>query len=129
MAHRSRGFRDEARGSCVPGWRAEDRAHPSSESRQPGSKSRLAGPCYARTAATGDLELTERGQRRLVGRLPFFVGGDGEIEIAEQAILQTVDPAVDCEVLPAFPRVARDTCRAHIRGLLDHVQFAQTRCT
>ena len=46
-------------------------------------------------------------------------------QIAHQAVLQSVDPAVHGELLSALPRVLHDGGLADVGHLLDHVELAQ----
>src|SRR5438445_116317 len=48
-----------------------------------------------------------------------------EAEIADPAVLQTVNPGVHVHHLSALPGVLDDGRLAHVARLLDHVQLAQ----
>src|SRR5687768_11109105 len=50
---------------------------------------------------------------------------DPDVEVAEQAVAERVDPAVDGDGLTLAPRVLDDRGAAHVRHLRGHVQLAQ----
>src|SRR5438309_12096468 len=71
------------------------------------------------------LAVTDRFQRSPIARLEFRRRGDAHAEMAEQPVLEPVNPAVDRERLAALPGVADDRRLTNVAHLLDHVQFAE----
>src|ERR1051325_5641821 len=57
--------------------------------------------------------------------LDFLPRADGHAEVANQAVVQPVNPAMHRKFLSALPRVAHDARLANVEHLLDHVQFAE----
>src|SRR5262245_9194151 len=51
---------------------------------------------------------------------------DTDAEIAQQAVVQAIDPAMNRDRLPLAPRVLDDRGLANVTHLLDHVQLAQS---
>jgi hypothetical protein len=69
------------------------------------------------------LPLTTVLKSELFGYLVQAV--DTNTEIFDQAILQTVNPAVDGQGLPTMPGVLNDGSSRQCSDLFDHVEFAQ----
>src|SRR5581483_12288841 len=63
------------------------------------------------------------GDSGLVSGLAFGGGAYSGVQVAQQSVLQSINPAVHRELLAPFPGLARDRRLAHVRHLLDHVQF------
>src|SRR5262245_7581176 len=55
--------------------------------------------------------------------------GDADAEVAQEAVADAVDPAVDGERLIAPPRFLHDGGLADVDRLLDHVELAETCVT
>jgi len=51
--------------------------------------------------------------------------GDGNIQVAQQSVLYSVNPPMDGEFLTALPGIAGDTGMADVGDLLDDVQLAK----
>jgi TRAP-type C4-dicarboxylate transport system substrate-binding protein len=79
-----------------------------------------------RRSATARSSLAAlRAEGRPVRRRGLVARGDGGVEVAQQAVLEAVDPAVHVQLLAARPGVLHDGGLAHVRHLLDDVQLAQ----
>ena len=55
----------------------------------------------------------------------FFCAGDGGFQVAEEAVFQAIDPAVDGEFLASLPCVAGNGGLADVGDLFDDVEFAE----
>lgn len=55
--------------------------------------------------------------------LQLRTGADAHAQVANQAIIQTVDPAMDSNGLSPLPGGLHDRRLAHIHHLFDHVQL------
>src|SRR5215211_3021042 len=61
----------------------------------------------------------------MVGLKRLIKAGDSDIEVAQQALMQAVDPAMHGEFLAAFPCIAGNAGVADVGDLLDNVQLAK----
>src|SRR5687768_12080109 len=67
----------------------------------------------------------QRGEGALVRRACVLRAAHRDVEIAQEAVADAVDPAVDGQFLAAFPGVARDRGLADVGDLFDDVELAQ----
>lgn len=65
------------------------------------------------------------GDGDAVGFGDFGAAGGGDVEVADEAVLKGVDPAVHGQLAAGFPRFLHHGGMADVQGLLHDVQFAQ----
>src|SRR4051812_36176583 len=80
-------------------------------------------PRAAHRDASG-IDAGQRGDRGFVSLQHRVARRNGGIEVAKQSILQPIYPAMQGNVLPAFPCLSQDRSLAHIDDLLDDIELA-----
>ena len=68
----------------------------------------------------------QRRDRTLVGGRDLVLARDGDAEVADEAVLERVSPAVDGERLTALPGLVDDGGLRDIDDLLNDVEFAES---
>src|SRR5258708_39455437 len=94
--------------------------------RVPGSAARSG--CSAWSSDTNSSSRhagQEAGKGTLVLPRERVVARDRQPEVAQQAILERINPPVNGERLPAAPGVHGDRAPAYVRHLLDHVELGE----
>src|SRR5690348_2044143 len=89
-----------------------------------GSVTSMSAIRYAAIVAssTGFSRAPQRGR---VHGVDFVMRRHRDVEVAQQTVVQSVDPAVDGQFLSTLPGVANDRRLADVQNLLDHVELAQ----
>src|SRR5437660_10229352 len=67
----------------------------------------------------------QQGECRLICSRSLVRIRDRRLQVAHQAVLQSVDPTVDDELLSAIPPVTHERGLAYIGNLLDDIELAQ----
>jgi hypothetical protein len=88
-------------------------------------RGRAAGACSAAKAPDSDLCFCQACQCLFVLWQKLFAMCDGQAQVAQSTICQTVDPAMHCQTLSALPGTLDNRGLADVCDLLDYIEFAQ----
>src|SRR6185503_2690337 len=89
-----------------------------------------ASVCRGGTPWPPVVELTRSGGHGVPPLQPsnsitFIESVNRDAQVAQQSILESVDPAVHDKFLPSLPGALHDRRPAHAQNLLNHIQFTQ----